>query len=641
MRLRLKRRTSINSQSQFHKEKEMADFRKWFLAFAVVALLSSFAAPAFAQTGPAITCGATAGVPPVIRSEGVAELVGDVVLNCTGGVATPGKINVQIFLNSFVTSKLLSDGYSDALLLVGEPSGAAVSVCPVGSDCSTGAYNAFRGQLQNLQTSSSGVTGYTSIVWTGIPFTPPGSGTVALRITNVRGDALSAPPAGGQFIPQTIQEFIAINGVSGVAINPSQLTVAYLQPGVLLGATGTGNFVQCLGRNVDLLNTGAPADVTDFVATLTEGFASSFKTLGTTNQNMPGTNYFTENGFTLPGGIGTATQATEFFVNMTGLASGVSVFLPTSIPLVRASDGVWNGTSSAILVTCDSTGTTCTPATATTTNSFISTVAANLTANQQASFFAFFGESDTIPLTSVDTTGNVYYQVVSADPFTVEAALIPVTVAFQAGLPPTTASPTLTVGLAPQNTDVMALSTDPIPRFGPSSAPAQTLPFPVGLCQCNLLFPYVTSRANFDTGIAVSNTSMDPWNNASHVTQHGTITFHFYGDIVGAGGGTPTPLTTAQQTGTSPDVPAGTTYAFTVYNGDATNGANVTGLVGFSGYVIASANFQFCHGYAYISGFGRGAFDQGASEGYLGLVLDTPLPPSARNTGAASESLSN
>ncbi len=38
-RLRLKKRTSINSISDFHKEKEMADFRKWLLAFAVVALL--------------------------------------------------------------------------------------------------------------------------------------------------------------------------------------------------------------------------------------------------------------------------------------------------------------------------------------------------------------------------------------------------------------------------------------------------------------------------------------------------------------------------------------------------------------------------------------------------------------------------
>jgi hypothetical protein len=38
-RLRLKKRTSINSISDFHKEKEMADFRKWLLALAAVAVL--------------------------------------------------------------------------------------------------------------------------------------------------------------------------------------------------------------------------------------------------------------------------------------------------------------------------------------------------------------------------------------------------------------------------------------------------------------------------------------------------------------------------------------------------------------------------------------------------------------------------
>jgi len=114
----------------------MADFRKWFLALAVVALISSLAAPVYAQ---AVTCSASAGVPPVIRSEGVAELVGDVVLNCTGA-ATPGTINVHIFLNAFVTSKWTKNGLSEALLLLNEPSGGdsgnPIKVCPPNANCS-------------------------------------------------------------------------------------------------------------------------------------------------------------------------------------------------------------------------------------------------------------------------------------------------------------------------------------------------------------------------------------------------------------------------------------------------------------------------------------------------------------------------
>jgi len=601
----------------------MADFRKWFLALAVVALLSSLAAPVYAQ---AVTCSASAGVPPVIRSEGVAEQVGDVVLNCTGA-ATPGTINVQIFLNSFVTSKLTGNGLSEALLLLNEPAGGAITICPPGKDCTSGGYNAFQGQLQNLQTSASGVTGYTSIVWTGIPFTPPGTGTAVIRITNVRADALSAPPSGGQFIPQTVQEFVAINGVHGVAINPSQLTVAYLQPGVLLAASGKGPFVNCTGRNTDLLDNGGAAQFTDFAATLTEGFASSFKLLGGTEQSTPGTNYFTESGFTstaapdFPADIGTATQATRFFINITGLASGVSVYLPTSVPLFRSSDGKVTG--AAQLVTCDSSGTTCTAAKATTTNTSVSTVVANLSGTAQMALADFYGEGS-VPLTLVSTTGNIYYEVTGDDPFTVETVALPITVAFAPGIPPTTATPTVSVGLAPQNTDVLALDKDPIPRFGPSSAPGQTLPFPIGPCVCNLLFPWVVSVAGFDTGIGIANTSMDPFTGT--VQQHGTITYHFYGNKTG--------------TGTSATVTAGTTYGFSITTGDttttATDGtvANIPGMPGFQGYVIASANFQYCHGFAFISGFGIGA--AGVSQGYVGLEMDSALPS---RTGSASEVL--
>jgi hypothetical protein len=49
VRLRLKKRTSINSIPRIHKEKEMADFRKWFYALAVVALLAGLSIPASAH----------------------------------------------------------------------------------------------------------------------------------------------------------------------------------------------------------------------------------------------------------------------------------------------------------------------------------------------------------------------------------------------------------------------------------------------------------------------------------------------------------------------------------------------------------------------------------------------------------------
>src|SRR5271168_1278912 len=109
-RLRLKKRTSINSISDFHKEKEMADFRKWLLALSALAVLLGLgSSTAYAQ---AFTCNTNAGSPNIVRGEGVTELVGDLILNCTGG--TPTKLgtliplsNVQVSLNTNITSRIV------------------------------------------------------------------------------------------------------------------------------------------------------------------------------------------------------------------------------------------------------------------------------------------------------------------------------------------------------------------------------------------------------------------------------------------------------------------------------------------------------------------------------------------------------
>src|SRR5450759_4796603 len=78
-----------------------------------------------------LQCTDNAGVPPIVRVEGVAEEVGQIVISCSGGTPTTmganiPKINVQIFLNTNVTSRLLAspETRSEALLLIDEPVGA-------------------------------------------------------------------------------------------------------------------------------------------------------------------------------------------------------------------------------------------------------------------------------------------------------------------------------------------------------------------------------------------------------------------------------------------------------------------------------------------------------------------------------------
>jgi hypothetical protein len=165
---------------------------------------------------------------------------------------------------------------------------------------------------------------------------------------------------------------------------------------------------------------------------------------------------------------------------------------------------------------------------------------------------------------------------------------------------PGTNSPALATGtvngsFAPTST-VTTASNANVPRFADTSTATNI--FTVVPCLTTLLFPYVTSQAGFDTGIAISATATDPFGTTP---QSGTCTLNWYGAAFT--GATPTP-----------NVPSGTTYATLV----STTLNNVTG--GFGGYMIAVCRFQFAHGFAFISDLGA----RNLAMGYLALVIPDP-----------------
>src|ERR1700730_11369299 len=94
-----------------------------FMRYFVCASIS-FLLPSAVQALP--HCDVNVATPPVLRGQGNADYGGDITLVCTGG--TPGNagtpipfFNIQIFFNTFVTSKLLAPNWTEALLLVDEP----------------------------------------------------------------------------------------------------------------------------------------------------------------------------------------------------------------------------------------------------------------------------------------------------------------------------------------------------------------------------------------------------------------------------------------------------------------------------------------------------------------------------------------
>ena len=172
----------------------------------------------------------------------------------------------------------------------------------------------------------------------------------------------------------------------------------------------------------------------------------------------------------------------------------------------------------------------------------------------------------------------------------------------------------------------------PIPRFIDNQQSTVTF-YDYGKCACDLLFPWVVGDATFTTSIVVANTSLDACNGALLTTppgtclagftaapQSGTVTFWYYG-TQGISLNPTTPISTQASQTSSVSVPAGSYLAHIVSPGAAgtTTANGLTRLTAnFAGYVIAQAQFQYCHGVASLSanvaGFG--------TQTYIGLTLD-------------------
>ncbi|HKX00053.1 MAG TPA: hypothetical protein VJN43_20085 [Bryobacteraceae bacterium] len=190
-------------------------------------------------------------MPPIVRSEGVTERMGDILLDCSGGAN--GAVvagNLTVFLTVNITNKLATDHFTDVQLTVDTGSG------PVPANVSAQPYAA------------------NAVVFNGLSFTVPPSGKVALRITNLRGDANQL----GSTAQDPILAFLSFNQSTQLAIPSSQFLVAITEPGLLAQYASTG--VRCTGSplpsTISLSNLFAKG--TRFASTrLTEGFAGAFQ----------------------------------------------------------------------------------------------------------------------------------------------------------------------------------------------------------------------------------------------------------------------------------------------------------------------------------------------------------------------------
>jgi uncharacterized protein (TIGR03437 family) len=377
-----------------------------------------------------VTC-ATGAVNPPLHAEGITEVVGDILINCSGG--NPGTmmtLNLAIFLNVGVTNRVSATGSTDVLLTVDSGSGPTPASVPA------------------VLQGSNGVS------FNGFSFTVPPSGQVNLRISNLRGNA-SQRGAGFQ---QPIQASMTLTGLPLVAsLNP--VGVGIPSAGLLASYASTG--IRCVGSALpstisfsSLFQFG-----TRFASTrVTEGFATSFQTKAATSDT----------------GI-------RILARYSGFPSGARLFVPTVIAGSDAAQptaaGDLGGTPSGGAYAPGSGSLLLALVSGTDGNGAGGTLA--YTPGAPGSGTVAFDAVSEVRLTN--GSGVAVYEVVDANPNVRESAQFPTFI----GLPPITDGSTPVaqeqVSFAPVSTVFNATTTDPVPRFV-GNAPPSDCP---SLADCN------------------------------------------------------------------------------------------------------------------------------------------------------------
>jgi hypothetical protein len=537
-----------------------------------------------------------------------------------------------------------SNQTSEALLIIDEP-----NTNPLGLPVGTGVNQVSYGQTQGMnpcltpltgciQTVGPTVNGFStaaapaynvyqgvvngnSVTFFGVPVLPPTTiGSRVYRITNVRVNAnqVSGGSASGGTTP--VQAFITVSGSAALPISNSQPIVGYIQNGLSASVGGAKTYQQCSSQPGQSSQSAVSAGIVKF----TENFGTAFKTRvfaqtnsnyagqagvlpqapAPLNQDTPGGIYNSESNFVYSGAYGAngytaglADFGTRLKATFNNIPPGVRVFVQTQNTGANAAALANPGGSAGNATVPGYTGLAYLVSAETLSDGSGTGILPSVTATDNA------GGLGIAEVSISGGTGTAVWEVVNTNPNTIETFAFPIYIRYTAAAATNTPLPgtsTVTVSFAPTATSGAASSNLPIPRFSSGNAGSGSI-FTINTCRTILLYPYITNQGGFDTGLTVANTSQDPmgWGTAA---QNGICTFTFYG-------GTTAAPTTPPHTVSTPNIAAGTVWADTL--------SDPLMAPAFQGYAFAVCNFQFAHGFAFISDVGA----RNLAMGYLALVI--------------------
>jgi len=386
------------------------------------------------------------------------------------------------------------------------------------------------------------------VVLPGFGSSNPNTQSGSFRVVGVRLDA------NGKVAPVNVTPSLNDNTANYLLVTTSATVINALSPGIASMQVGSRSGSPNLGTATIFTNRTVPDDKASF--TITEGFATAFRSLlQESNSGVPLST--------------TGYNSTRIRLTFANVPTGVTLTLSMNFP-----DSSGNSTQAKFGT--EAAGTDTATITSTTPTATIVILASSLSAVENL-------EVD-ISAISVSSTATV----TSASTITVTSTLSPIcdTIITDTGVP-TTANgypcfaqadngPVTIVNIVPTNT--------------------------------TMLMPYAAVIPPFDTGLALANTSADPFGGTGGggaVPSAGTVRLDFFPTASTGGAGTPFSLTTSATVrpgaGLSSDGSLAAGATWTVLFSQLLSAAGQTG--NFIGYVFIQANFLNGHGTATISDF--------------------------------------
>jgi len=506
-------------------------------------------------------------------------------------------------------------------------------------------------QTADPTSSGAGVTVSGSVIANAELTTTTITLTFGAPITAACGPALNAScPTSAQAAVPTLDP-LRIVASTGLFAGVSILTVRY--------AAGAIDLVL-----PECKNNGAEASVDGSGNCKSSTPSGSFRVIGvrvdvngksapmtvTASLNNNGNNYIltTSSGNTISAltsplaPVAAATTTATVFTNGTIVGAGTA-----SIKLTEGFTSAWR---SAIGPTgTGSGGNATTTGTSTPNNDQILLTVAGLATGQSLTIATPTGLSTgltvapvgagTFPLTFTSTTTTQQISITAADLTKTDSMTLTFTVG-AVGATPAAATWTVTAQMGPVcasalDANGVATAANGYPCFANANSIGPLTLVNIIPAQTTLLIPYATVGGGYDTGIAIANTTADPFGTATGgaIAQSGTITLTLFPQLATGGAGPSSTLTTSATI----QKPTGLTAA----DGTLAAGGSWTTLLSgllplatppitgsFNGYIFVQTNFLDAHGVFYpTNAFSGGTFTAGS------LMLVLPQPISTPRTG--------